>query len=149
MRWSEPCSLLLGLVVLLLLSLCIVLAATIGSLSPAILTSSVTVRASIRFAVLLELLLLLLGLSCRLQHLSTLLVRRRFGTLLVGLVTLVIAVMGLAVAASTSHGLNAGVCKVICLELLQSLLYDLLLPLLAYFLVLDLRNALLDGIDQN
>ena len=66
-----------------------------------------------------------------------------------GLVTLVIAVMGLAVAASTSHGFNAGVCKVIRLELLQSLLYDLLLPLLAYFLVLDLRNALLDGIDQN
>ena len=63
MRWSEPCSLLLGLVVLLLLSLSIVLTATIGSLSPTILTSSVTVRASIRFAVLLELLLLLLGLS--------------------------------------------------------------------------------------
>ena len=63
MRWSEPCSLLLGLVVLLLLSLSIVLTATIGSLSPTILASSVTVRASIRFAVLLELLLLLLGLS--------------------------------------------------------------------------------------
>ena len=84
--WSELGSLLLGLVVLLLLLfLSVVLTIAVGSLSSTILTSSITVRATVCFVVLLELQLLLLCLLYGLQHLSTLLVRRRFGTLLIGL----------------------------------------------------------------
>ena len=83
--WSELGSLLLGLVVLLLLFLSVVLTIAVSSLSSTILTSSITVRATVCFVVLLELQLLLLCLLHGLQHLSTLLVRRRFGTLLIGL----------------------------------------------------------------
>ena len=50
---------------------------------------------------------------------------------------------------STSHLFDAGVRKISRFKLLKGLLYDLLLPFLAYFLVLNLRDALLDGIDQN
>ena len=57
-------------------------------------------------------------------------------------------VLSLALTGSTPRLVEAGIIWVCRLELLQSLLYDLLLPFLAYLLVLNLRNALLDSVDQ-
>ena len=57
-------------------------------------------------------------------------------------------VLSLALTGSTPRLVEAGIIWVCRLEFLQSLLYDLLLPFLAYLLVLNLRNALLDSVDQ-
>ena len=57
--------------------------------------------------------------------------------------------LSLTLTGGAPHLIETGVIWVCSLEFLQSLLYDLLLPFLAYFLVLNLRDALLDGIDQN
>ena len=56
--------------------------------------------------------------------------------------------LSLALTGGAPHRIEAGVIWVCSLEFLQSLLYDLLLPFLAYLLVLNLRNALLDSVDQ-
>ena len=57
-------------------------------------------------------------------------------------------VLSLALTGSTPRLVEAGIIWVCRLEFLQSLLYDLLLPFLAHLLVLNLRNALLDSVDQ-
>ena len=56
--------------------------------------------------------------------------------------------LSLSLTGGTPRLIEAGVIWVCSLEFLQSLLYDLLLPFLAYLLVLNLRNALLDSVDQ-
>ena len=56
--------------------------------------------------------------------------------------------LSLSLTGGTPRLIETGIIWVCSLEFLQSLLYDLLLPFLAYLLVLNLRNAQLDSVDQ-